>query len=36
VHPYQRGIDLHAEVIARAIGERVKAEDLQPAELKAA
>ena len=36
VHPYQRGIDLHADVIARSIGERVRAEDLQPAELRAA
>jgi hypothetical protein len=36
VHPYQRGIDLHPEVIGRAIGERVRPEELQPTELKAA
>ena len=36
VHPYQRGIDLHPEVIGRAIGERVRPHVLQPTELKAA
>lgn len=36
VHPYQRGIDLHPDVIARALGERIKADELQPLELKAA
>ena len=36
VHPYQRGIDLHPEVIGRAIGERVRPDVLQPTELKAA
>jgi Uracil DNA glycosylase superfamily len=36
VHPYQRGIDLHPEVIGRAIGERVRPTALQPTELKAA
>ncbi|TMD84073.1 MAG: hypothetical protein E6I74_03790 [Chloroflexi bacterium] len=36
VHPYQRGVDLHAEVIARAVADRIKAEELQPQELKAA
>ncbi len=36
VHPYQRGIDLHPDVIGRAIGERVRPQELQPTELKAA
>ena len=36
VHPFQRGIDLHPEVIGRAIGDRLKPEHLQPLELKAA
>jgi uracil-DNA glycosylase len=36
VHPYQRGIDLHPEIIGRAIGERVRPEALHPSELKAA
>jgi len=36
VHPYQRGIDLHPDVIARAVGERIKADELQPQELKVA
>lgn len=36
VHPYQRGIDLHPEVIGRAVGDRVRPEALQPTELKAA
>jgi len=36
VHPFQRGIDLHPEVIGRAIGDRLKPEQFQPLELKAA
>jgi hypothetical protein len=36
VHPYQRGIDLHPEIIGRAIGDRVRPEALHPSELKAA
>jgi uracil-DNA glycosylase len=36
VHPYQRGIDLHPEVIGRAIGDRIRPEELQPRELKVA
>src|SRR5256885_601577 len=36
VHPYQRGIDLHPDVIARAVGERIRADELQPQELKVA
>ena len=36
VHPYQRGIDLHPEVIARALGDLLRPEQLQAAELKAA
>jgi uracil-DNA glycosylase len=36
VHPYQRGIDLHPDVIGRAIGDRLRPEQLQPHELKAA
>ena len=36
VHPYQRGIDLHPDVIAHALGERIKADELQPQVLKAA
>ena len=36
VHPYQRGIDLYPDVIARVLGERIKADELQPQVLKAA
>jgi hypothetical protein len=36
VHPYQRGIDLHPEVIGRAIGERVRPHAMQSTELNAA
>jgi hypothetical protein len=36
LHPYQRGVDLHPDVIGRAIGERVRPQALQPTELKAA
>jgi uracil-DNA glycosylase len=36
VHPFQRGIDLHPEVIGRAIGDRLRPEQFQPRELKAA
>ena len=36
VHPYQRGVDLHPDVIGRAIAERVRPQALQPTELKAA
>jgi uracil-DNA glycosylase len=36
VHPYQRGVDLHPEVIGRAIGDRLRPEQFQPRELKAA
>jgi len=36
VHPFQRGIDLHAEVVGRAIGDRLKPEQFRPLELKAA
>ncbi|MDQ6712249.1 MAG: uracil-DNA glycosylase family protein [Candidatus Dormibacteraeota bacterium] len=36
VHPFQRGIDLHPEVIGRVIGDRLKPEQFQPQELKAA
>ena len=36
VHPYQRGIDLHPEVIGRALGDRIRPEQLEPRELKAA
>jgi uracil-DNA glycosylase len=36
VHPYQRGIDLHPEVIGRALGARLRPEQFQPQELKAA
>jgi uracil-DNA glycosylase len=33
VHPYQRGIDLHPEVIGRALGERLRLEPAQPSSL---
>ena len=36
VHPYQRGIDLHPEVIGRVLGDRLRPEHLQPAVLQAA
>lgn len=36
VHPYQKGIDLRPEVIGRAIAERLRAQVLEPVELKAA
>ena len=36
VHPFQRGVELHPEVIGRAIGDRLKPEQFQPLELKAA
>ena len=36
VHPFQRGVDLHPEVIGRALGDRVRPEQFQPRELKAA
>lgn len=36
VHPYQKGIDLHPEVIGRAIADRLRPELLQPSQLKAA
>jgi uracil-DNA glycosylase len=36
VHPFQRGVELHPEVIGRAIGDRLRPEQLAPQELKAA
>jgi uracil-DNA glycosylase len=36
VHPFQRGVELHPEVIGRAIGDRLKPEQFAPQELKAA
>ncbi len=36
VHPFQRGVDLHPEVIGRALGDRVRPEQFEPRELKAA
>jgi uracil-DNA glycosylase len=36
VHPYQRGIDLHPEVIGRALADRVSPQHLEPRVLKAA
>ncbi|HEY8678218.1 MAG TPA: hypothetical protein VIN39_06245 [Candidatus Dormibacteraeota bacterium] len=36
VHPYQRSIDLHPDVIARAIADRLRPEQLQQQQLKAA
>jgi uracil-DNA glycosylase len=36
VHPYQRGIDLHPEVIGRAIADQLRPEQLQPESLRAA
>jgi uracil-DNA glycosylase len=36
VHPFQRGVELHPEVIGRAIGDRLRPEQFQPRELKAA
>jgi uracil-DNA glycosylase len=36
LHPYQRGVDLHPDVIGRAIGERVRPQALEPTALKAA
>lgn len=36
VHPYQRGIELHPEVIGRALADRVRPPQLEPRELKAA
>jgi hypothetical protein len=36
VNPFQRGVDLHPEVIGRAIGDRLRPEQFQPHELKAA
>ena len=36
VHPYQRGVDLHPEVIGRALGDRLHLEQQQPAVAKAA
>lgn len=36
VHPYQRGVELHPEVIGRELGDRLRPAALQPTELKAA
>jgi uracil-DNA glycosylase len=36
VHPYQRGVDLHPEVIGRVLGDRLRPEVFEPVELKAA
>lgn len=36
VHPYQRGVDLHPEVIGGALGDRLRLERHQPAAAKAA
>jgi len=36
VHPFQRGVELHPEVIGRAIGDRLRPEQFAPQELKAA
>jgi hypothetical protein len=36
VHPFQRGIDLHPEVIGRALGDRLQPDLLQPTMAKAA
>lgn len=36
VHPYQRGVDLHPDVIGRALGDRLHLEQQQPAVAKAA
>jgi hypothetical protein len=36
VHPFQRGIDLHPEVIGRALGDRLQPDLLQPRLAKAA
>ena len=36
VHPYQKGIDLHAEVIGRMLGDRLAPEALEPTPAKAA
>ena len=36
VHPFQRGIELHPDVIGRAIGDRLRPEQFAPQELKAA
>ena len=36
VHPFQRGVELHPEVIGRAIGDRLRPEQFAPEELKAA
>jgi uracil-DNA glycosylase len=36
VHPYQKGIDLHPEVIGRAIAGQLRPEQLEPSALRAA
>jgi uracil-DNA glycosylase len=36
VHPYQRGVDLHPDVIGRVLGDNLRPEQLEPAQLKAA
>ena len=36
LHPYQRDVDLHPQVIGEAIADHLRPEHLQPAELKAA
>ena len=36
VHPYQKGIDLHPEVIGRALGDRLRVGAIEASQLKAA
>jgi uracil-DNA glycosylase len=36
VHPFQRGVELHPEIIGRAVGDRLRPEQFAPHELKAA
>lgn len=36
LHPYQKGVDLHPEVVGRALGDRLRPKLLQPVALKAA
>jgi uracil-DNA glycosylase len=36
MHPYQKGVDLHPEVVGRALADHLRPQSLQPLELKAA
>lgn len=36
LHPYQKGVDLHPDVVGRVLGDRLRSGDVQPSVLKAA